>query len=166
MAPIPVFADALSKLQADIALVRLTRAGVPVDRISAVFPRRRAPNAVCCWLKNFQDVPFESSIEIAAAGLLGRLFKSYSKIRSPKFGRELEVLNLTPGDAKRVLEKVEENRIVLCVHARSEVEASIAWHVFQHVGAENISSPAGAEWLTGASHAPAAPAQVAGLVAA
>ena len=166
MASIPVFADASSRLQADIALVRLIRAGIPADRISAVFPRRRAPNAVCCWLKHFQDVPFTSAIEVAAAGVLGRLFKSYSHIRSPKFGRELEVLNLTPGDAKRVLEKVEEDRIVLCVHARNEVQASIAWHVFQHVGAENISSPAGAEWLAATKQAPTLPAQVAGLVAA
>ncbi len=166
MALIPVFAEALSRLQADIALVRLIRAGIPADKISAVFPRRRAPNAVCCWLKNFQDVPFGSSSEVAAAGLLGRFFKSYSNIRSPKFGRELEVLNLTPTEAKRILEKVEGDRIVLCVHARNETQASIAWHVFQHVGVENISSPAGAELLAAVAQAPAAPAQASRLVAA
>ncbi len=165
MASIPVFADALSRLHADIAVVRLIRAGIPAEKISAVFPRRRAPNAVCCWLKNFQDVPFASALEIAAAGLLGRLFKSYSSVRSPKFGRELEVLGLRPADAQRMLEKVDEGRIVLCVHARTETQAAIAWHIFQHVGVENIASPADSE-LFAAGDAPVLQPQMAGMVAA
>jgi hypothetical protein len=165
MASIPVFADALSRLHADIAVIRLIRAGIPAEKISAVFPRRRAPNAVCCWLKHFNDVPFGSATEVAAAGVLGRLFKSYSKLQSPKFGRELEVLNLTPIDARRVLEKVDEGRIVLCVHARTEAQAAVAWHIFQHVGAENISSPADSELLRPTVEAPAQ-RPAAGLVAA
>ena len=166
MASIPVFADALSRLHADIAVIRLIRAGIPAEKISAVFPRCRAPNAVCCWLKHFQDVPFSSVVDVAAAGLLGRLFKSYSSVRSPKFGRELEVLGLTPADARRILEKADQDRIVLCVHARTETQAAIAWHIFQHVGAENIGSTAGSELLHAPSETTLAPAQAAGLVAA
>ena len=49
MASIPVFAETLSRLHADIAVVRLIRAGIAADKISAVFPQRRAPNSVCCW---------------------------------------------------------------------------------------------------------------------
>lgn len=165
MASIPVFAEALSRLQADIAVIRLMRAGISADKISAVFPRRRAPNAVCCWLKHFHPVSFAPTVPVAAAGLLGRLFKSYRTARAPKFGRELEVLGLTPTFVQRILEKVESERIVLCVHARNEMQASIAWHVFQHVGVENIASPAETELARTFRDVPEQRPQLAGLAA-
>lgn len=139
MSSFPVFADAYSRLHADIAIVRLTRAGIRADRISAVFPQRRAPNSVCCWLKHFHRVPLRSALPVAAAGILGRLFKS--GVHSAGAERALEALGLAPDLADRVLEKISEGMIVLCVHARTETEAAIAWHIFQHVGAENIMCP-------------------------
>lgn len=139
MASLPVFADAPSRLQADIALVRLVRAGIPADRLSAVFPRRSAPNGVCCWLKNFNRIPRTSAWPTAAAGLLGKLFKS--GIRASHVAEELETLGLSPALTKRLWERIEDGRTVLVVHARTETEVAIAWHVFHHVGLENIAMP-------------------------
>lgn len=139
MSSLPVFADALSRLHADVAIIRLVRAGIPTSRISAVFPQLRAPNSVCCWLKSFSCIPRASSWPVAAAGLLGKLFRR--GLDSTSVGRELESLGLSPETSKRLLEKTEEGRIVVCVHARTESEAAIAWHVFHHVGAESITLP-------------------------
>lgn len=140
MSSLPVFADALSRLHADIAIIRLVRAGIPAARISAVFPRRSAPNSVCCWLKSFNCVPRVSTWPIAAAGLLGKLFKR--GVDSAEVCRELETLGFPADTTKRILEKTAEGRIVLCVHARTESEAAVAWHIFHHVGLENIALPA------------------------
>lgn len=139
MSSLPVFADAWSRLQADIALVRLVRAGISADRISAVFPRRRAPNGVCCWMKNFNRIPHTRTWPAAAAGLLGKLFKS--GLRAAHVEQELDDLGLSTDVTKRLLEKIESGRIVLCVHARTETEAAIAWHIFTHVGFDSITLP-------------------------
>jgi len=139
MSSLPVFADAVSRLHADIAIVRLLRAGISPERISAVFPRRRAPNSVCCWMKNFHRVPLRAALPVAAAGLLGPLLKR--DVHSAKAERDLESLGLSAEQAERVLEKTREGLIVLCVHARNEKEAAIAWHVFRHVGADNVTPP-------------------------
>ncbi len=140
MSSIPVFADALSRLHADIVIVRLVRAGISADRISAVFPRLRTPNSVGCWLKNFNaQISRPAKWPIAAAGLLGKLFKQ--SVRSAEFERELESLGLNADTAERILERIQDGSIVLCVHARSETEASLAWQVFRGVAAENITCP-------------------------
>lgn len=141
MSSLPVFADALSRLQADIAIIRLVQAGIPAARISAVFPQRRTPNSVCCWLKTFTNIPRASHWPVAAAGLLGRLFRR--GFDSAEVRRQLESLGLSPETSRRLQEKIEDGRIVLCVHARTESEAAVAWHVFHHVGVENITPPAG-----------------------
>jgi hypothetical protein len=145
MSSLPVFADTLSRLHADIALVRLVRAGLSPDRISAVFPSRSAPNGVCCWLKNFHRVP-RAQLPMAAAGLLGKLFRR--GIQAAHIEQELDELGLSTDVTKRLVERTEDGRIVLCVHARTESEAAIAWHIFHHVGAENISLPAGDAFFT------------------
>jgi hypothetical protein len=163
MSSFPVFADALSRLHADIAIVRLIRAGIPADKISAVFPRRQAPNSVCCWLKNFNRVPVRSALPIAAAGLLGQLFRR--GIRAADVERKLENLGLAPEMAERMLEKGRDGTIVLCVHARNETQAAVAWHIFKHVGAENITSVGAGEFAWTPRELPAMQPTLAGMAA-
>lgn len=162
MTSIPVFADAHSRLHADIAIIRLIRAGIRTGRISAVFPSRRAPNSVCCWLKDFRRISLRSALPIATAGLLGQLFNR--KARRADVERTLESLGLAPEMGERMLEKVRDGRIVLCVHARNETEAAIAWHIFQHVGAENITCPSH-ELLSLSTEIPSLAPQWAGIAA-
>lgn len=135
----PVLAEAHSKLHADIAIIRLLRAGIRSEKISAVFPRNRAPNSVCCWLSSFYRIPMPSALPIAAAGLLGRLFRK--GVRASDFDEQMENLGLTPEITHRLIERMEDGRIILCVHARNESEAAVAWHIFHHVSAENIVCP-------------------------
>jgi hypothetical protein len=138
MSSFPVVAEANSKLHADIALIRLLRAGIPTTRISAIFPRGRAPNTVCCWLKDFREVPIGSG-PTAATGILGDLL---SQGKTEDFTERAEALGLTHEMVSRLLDQIEDQRIVLCVHAHNEAEAAIAWHIFHHVSAETIMCPA------------------------
>lgn len=162
MSSLPVFADAPSRLHADIAIVRLIRAGIPADKISAVFPQRRAPNSVCCWLKHFHRLSVRSALPIAVAGVLGRIFEP--GLRSAHVERKLEHLGLAPDLAASLLERIRDGRIVLCVHARNDTQAAIAWHIFRHVRAENIVCAGDAAAWT-AREIPALQPSVAGLAA-
>jgi hypothetical protein len=136
-----VFADALSRLHADIAIVRLVQAGIPESRISAVFSQQRAPNSVGCWLKSFHAIPRTRAWPVAAAGILGKILRR--GFGGETVERELEDLGLNGGSAKWLQEKVEDGRTVLCVHARTESEALAAWQVFRRAGLENVTRPMG-----------------------
>jgi len=138
MSSLPVLAEVSSKLHADIAIIRLLRAGIKSEQISAVFPRGRAPNSVCCWLTDFHRVPIASAVPIAAAGLLGRLFRG--GVQTIDSEDQQEQLGLSSGLTRRLLEKMRDASFIVCVHARNESEAAIAWHIFEHVGAEHIAS--------------------------
>jgi hypothetical protein len=141
MSRLPVFADALSRLHADVAIVRLVQAGISESRISAVFSQRRAPNSVSCWLKSFHAIPRTRAWPVAAAGILGRILRR--GFGGEAVEREFENLGLNGSSAKWLQEKVEDGRIVLCVHARTESEALAAWQVFRRAGLENVTRPMG-----------------------
>ncbi|HTO04403.1 MAG TPA: hypothetical protein VL069_11905 [Opitutus sp.] len=163
MSTLPVLAEAHSKLHADIAIIRLLRAGIRAEKISAVFPRERAPNTVCCWLTSFHRVPIAANLPMAAAGLLGRLFRK--GVSAHHFDEQLENLGLTAEITARLIEQMEDGRIILCVHARNETEAAVAWHIFHHVAAENIVCPAGDFELEPRRAAPARSPQLSGVAA-
>jgi hypothetical protein len=162
MSSLPVFADVSSRLHADIAIVRLIRAGISAEKVSAVFPQRSAPNSVCCWLKNFHRLAVRSALPIAVAGVLGRLFEP--GIRAADVERKLETLGLAPDVAAALLERVRDGRTVICVHASNDTQAAIAWHIFQHVRAENIIC-AGDALAWSMREAPVLRPSVAGLAA-
>ncbi|MEO7597370.1 MAG: hypothetical protein ABIV50_00440 [Opitutus sp.] len=140
MSSLPVVAEVNSKLHADIALIRLLRAGIRAEHLSAVFPRGHAPNTVCCWLNGFHGVPLTTAVPMAAAGVLGQLFRTVSTTEG--FEAELDDLGLTPEMISRLTERIEDGRTLLCVHAHNDAEAAVAWHIFQHIAAEHIDSRA------------------------
>ena len=140
MSSLPVVAEVNSKLHADIALIRLLRAGIRSEHISALFPRGRAPNTVCCWLNGFHSVPLTTSVPMAAAGVLGQRCRSVTSKEG--FEAELDDLGFGTEMVARLSDRIEDGRTLLCVHARNEAEAAVAWHIFQHVAAEHIDCPA------------------------
>lgn len=135
---IPVFAVADSRLHADVMLIRLRRADIPCHDISAFFPRRSMPNAVACWLRLNPKLALKIGHELfAAAGKLPTLLKPLAK----GFTAMAEVFSAAGLDsvsAHRLEEKLDQGHTLLCVWARDEAEASIAWHVFKHARAETI----------------------------
>ena len=139
MSSLPVLAETNSKLHADIAIIRLLRAGIHPDQISAVYPKNWTPHAVKCFLSESRAVAADASLPMAATGFIGATF-SHDRW-SDAFQAGLDHAGLSREMAKRLAEKIEDGRTVVGVLAHNEAEAAIAWHVFEHVSAEHVSCP-------------------------
>ena len=141
MNSIAIVVSASSRLLADIILIRLRRAGIDCKKISALFPTRSAPNTVGCWLPVAQGPGIRLGDETIDCA--GPLRKDPARTGGPAdipYGI-VELLTRAGVEAMGahiLVEQLEQGRILLCVHATNEVEASIAWHVFHHSGAEPI----------------------------
>jgi hypothetical protein len=137
MAPISVIASAGSRLQADVMLIRLRRACVGCQQISAFFPRRLMPNAVACWLRiNHNLAAYIGRNAIMQAGGLCSEFSFASNAHA--MIDSLAGAGVDRSSAGALVEKLEQGHILLGVLAASDDEISIAWHIFNHVCAELI----------------------------
>lgn len=138
MKPIPVFAVADSRLHADVMLIRLRRADIPCGDISAFFPRQSVPNAVACWLRMHEKLTLKVGHEsFAAAGKIHGLLKPFA-IAATTVADLFRMTGLDRTSAQRLEEKLDQGHTLLSVSARNQEEASVAWHVFKHAGAETI----------------------------
>ena len=136
-----VVASANSRLHADVILIRLRRAQMDCRKISVLFPTQAMPNAVGCWLPIARDAKLKVGEEnIGCAGQLGKELASTAHPHGD--GREVAGLLTHSGvdamGAHVLVERLGQGHILLCVHASSEVEASIAWHVFRHSCVDTI----------------------------
>jgi hypothetical protein len=141
MKNLPVIASVNSRLQADIALIRLRRANISCRAISVLFPNHSMPNAVGCWLPVADKAALRVGQEnIACAGHFRKQLADAPKAHED--GREVSDLLTHAGvdamGAHILAERLGQGHILLCVHARNEEETSIAWHVFRHACADTI----------------------------
>jgi hypothetical protein len=136
-----IVASANSRLHADVILIRLRRAEVDWRKISVLFPQNSMPNAVGCWLPVAPVAKQKIGVEtIACAGRLRKL----RNVMAPSHdeGREIAELLMHAGvdamGAHILSERLSEGHILLVVHASSETQVSVAWHVFRHSSANTI----------------------------
>ena len=136
-----VVASANSRLHADVILIRLRRAQIDCRKISVLFPTDAMPNAVGCWL----PIARVSKLQVGqeTIGCAGQLAKQLTATApSHDDGREIAGLLTETGvdatGAQVLVERLGQGHILLCVHASSEVEASVAWHVFRHACVDTI----------------------------
>lgn len=157
MKPSFVFATADSRLHADIMMIRLRRAGIPINKVSALFSRRFAPNSFFFWLRRPRTLRSGSAKEsVFVAGPLERLFRRGGDVE--EVAASLQSIGLAPLEADHLGRALWLGHAMLGVQAKTEDEVSIAWHIFKHARAENIaiagpaaSEPAGktepASWM-------------------
>ncbi len=137
MKPIPVIACANSRLHADVMLIRLRRAGIACNTISALFPRSSMPNAVACWLRLDQAEAMHVGREtIMPAGKLRGNLNGESDARA--LVATLVAAGIDRASAKLLEEKLEQGHTLIAVTAANETNASIAWHVFKHAASDLI----------------------------
>jgi hypothetical protein len=138
MKDVPVIASVETRLQADVILVRLRKAGIPCKRISVAFPMRLMPNAVACWLDVVKrPILWLEGEPIYAAGPLCSIVSNHTNV--PALVDRLEKAGLGHEVACTMAERLELSSIVFCIHARNDSEASLAWDVLQHSTAEIIA---------------------------
>lgn len=143
MKSIPVIATARSRLQADVMLIRLRRADVPIQAISAIFPRSHFPNSVACWLRPGQLAPVSfGQEELLAAGPLRRWLRSPCR-RAFDPDRLFRRAGFDGSTSQRLQEALGQGDILIGVHAASEAQVAVAWHIFRHAESECIALPAG-----------------------
>ncbi len=134
---IAVIASASSRLHADVMLIRLRRAGIACQKISALFPRNSIPNSVACWLKLDQERTLHVGDEtvVPAGPIRSQLHHNHDAASVAEW---LEGAGVDHVSGQALVEKVEQGHTLLSVTTTSEDEASIAWHVFKHVSADCI----------------------------
>jgi hypothetical protein len=138
MKDVPVIASVQTRLQADVILVRLRKAGIACKRISVAFPLRLMPNAVACWLDVVRrPILWSAGEPIYATGPLCGILSGHANVAA--LVDRLEKAGLGHETACTMAERLELSTIVFCIHARNDSEASLAWHVFHQSEAEIIA---------------------------
>jgi len=136
-----IIASANSRLQADIILIRLRQANISCSKISVLYPTESIPNGVGCWL------PVANTGELRASGhavsRAGQIVKQRMKSTAAHDdGREIIQLLRNAGvdrsETQLLAERLSQGHILLGVHAASEDERSVVWHVLYHSGADTI----------------------------
>lgn len=139
MKSIPVIASARSRLHADVMLIRLRRANIAVEQISACFPAARYPNSVACWLERGRLAPLylESEPYLMAGPMRRWLRRRDAANFSP--AAVFQRSHFEAAAAMRLEEELRQGCTLICVHAADEAEVAVAWHVFRHAEAEQIA---------------------------
>jgi hypothetical protein len=138
MKSIPVIASARSRLHADVMLIRLRRASISIDQISACFPAALYPNSVACWLDHGKLAPlYLESEPYLVAGPMRRWLRRRDREDFSPAG-VFQRVHFDPAAAERLEEELRQGRLLVCAHAANEAEVAIAWHVFRHAEAEQI----------------------------
>jgi hypothetical protein len=141
MNSIPVIATASSRLHADVMMIRLRRAGIPIGHISAISPATSLPNSVAVWLSHLRRKVLKLGQDtLMAAGPMRRwLSKAGEKAISP--AQMLGAAGFDRMATKQAEERLRQGETLLCVHAKGEEDVAIAWHVFKHAKADFIALP-------------------------
>jgi hypothetical protein len=141
MNSIPVIATASSRLQADVMIIRLRRAGIPIGHISAISPASTLPNSVAVWLTLWRRAVLKLGQDtLMAAGPMRRwLRKAGDKAISP--AKMLSEAGFDRMATKQAEEHLRQGETLVCVHAKDEEGVAIAWHIFKHAKADFIALP-------------------------
>lgn len=133
-----VFTTANCRLQADIIMIRLRRAGISIDRVSAIFPRHLAPNTFFFWLRRprlWGARPQEKGGFFATGRLERMLGRMNALDRLPVvLGR----LGVAEAAANRLVQFIRWGRPMICIQAKNADEVAVAWHVLKHARADDI----------------------------
>jgi len=133
-----VFATALSRLHADLMIVRLKRAQISVSRISAVYSRGSRPNSALSWLTRSAQLPLSTGESVSVSGTLRvALAHPGDSAGSSLFDRLCD-LGLDHGQSATLEEALLENRIVIAIEVREENELAEIFEVLHGLAAENI----------------------------
>jgi hypothetical protein len=135
MHPSAVFASAVSRLHADLIVIRLKRAGISPDRISAVFPENQQPNCALCWLDGHSTANREAGEAFTVAGPLHRLLSSHS---ASSLTKTFQSIGLSSDHAATCVESLAKGQILIAVQTEDEEQIAIGWHILRDLHAEGI----------------------------
>ncbi len=139
MSHLLVYATALSRLHADLLIVRLKQADVATSQISVIHPKASRPNSTRCWLNGSMRLPLSSGAMVAVAGLLRlALLRSREAGTPDTLVNRLCALGLSPAQSHDMDERLLENRIIVAIEVPSEFELPAIFRAMHSVAAEDV----------------------------
>ncbi len=132
-----VFATANSRLHADIMMIRLRRAGIDIDRVSAIFSRCFAPNTFFFWLRKPRALVDQNEESFFVAGPIQRLFGRRDNVDS--LPHKLTEIGLERRAADHLGDSLHMGQAMLCVQVKNRDELEVVLDIFHHSKAENIA---------------------------
>ena len=133
-----IFATAVSRLHADLIIVRLKQAGVPTTKISVIHPISGMPNSAACWLEGSAEVALSSGTTVAIAGSLTEKLAVHNGRTTADLSKKLWKLGLNAEECGTIEETLLENRFVLTVDLAKGDMHSVVIDILRKVTAEKI----------------------------
>jgi hypothetical protein len=139
MSRLVVFATALSRLHADLLIVRLRQAGIPRASLSAVYPPASKPNSGLCWLSGRTRLALSSGEPVEVSGRLrialghGPRCAGHDSLldRLADFG-------LSGPQSAELEESLLDRHLVLAIEVYEEAALNAVFQVLQALKAEKI----------------------------
>jgi hypothetical protein len=141
MSHLLVYATTLSRLHADLLIVRLKQADVATSQISVLHPKASRPNSTRCWLNGSTRLPLSSGEMISAAGSLGQaLRRSSERGVSDSLTSRLNAMGFSASQSHDMDERLLENRIIVAIDVSGEFELPAIFRAMRSVAAEDIQA--------------------------
>jgi len=136
-----VFATAISRLHADLLVIRLKQARHSLDRISAIYHDSSRPNCTVNWLNGSAHLSLSSGETVSITGRLRvRMARPDEKSAPNSLSERLGGLGLAHEQSLSVEKALFERRIVVAVEAGTEGERDGVSEILRNLAAENIQS--------------------------
>jgi hypothetical protein len=133
-----IFATAVSRLHADLIIVRLKQAGVPTTQISVIHPITWIPNSAACWLEGSAQVALSSGTTVSISGGLSEKLANHPGRTMADLSKKLRKLGLNAEEYGTVEETLLENRFVLTVDLAKGEMPRVVMDILRKVTAEKI----------------------------
>ncbi len=139
MSRLVVFATALSRLHADLLMVRLRQAGVAKSSLSAIYAAGSRPNSGICWLSGHARLRLSSGEPVEVSGRL-RIALGHRDHDSAhgSLGNRLGEFGLTREQRADLEESLREGHLVLAVEIHGEALLTAVFQVLDGLAAEKI----------------------------
>ncbi|HEY9155035.1 MAG TPA: hypothetical protein VIM69_07895 [Opitutaceae bacterium] len=136
MKPTTIFANASSRLHADLIVIRLKRSGIPCEQISVIYPTDLVPNSALCWLEG-KSAPANYEGEMVAVA--GPMRKVLSVKNEVSLIQSLSKMGLPGESAAACAEHLSQGEIVIGVNTTNEDEVSTVWDTLCDARADSIA---------------------------
>jgi hypothetical protein len=133
-----IYATAVSRLHADLAIVRLNKAGIAMSQISILHPPLSRPNSAL-WLDGSAEFSLSSGESVLVSGFLRSwLHGSAKSDDAASLADRLAGLGLVRGQSSQIEESLLERRVVVAIAEWDESKLPAIFDCLHGVGAEHI----------------------------
>ena len=139
MSRLVVFATALSRLHADLLVVRLRQSGTPTASLSVIYLPASKPNSGQCWLNGTTRLALSSGEPVEVSGRLrvalghGEKGAGHSSLLA-----RLADFGLTGEQGAELEESLRDTHPVLAIEVHEETALTAVFQVLQTLAAEKI----------------------------